>query len=132
VEAGIRCDNQETGTTKNSEGKKGQQQGVEAGDKRSAGDPGVAKSLRNVHGGELDASQRVFDGGATSDRPYALEENEMFRGRSAGVHREPERGRGQGGDGAEESSAMIGASKLSGEWVSDKEGSSRCGNYHTL
>jgi hypothetical protein len=36
------------------------------------------------------------------------------------------------GDGAEESSAMIRASKLSGKWIIDKEGSNRCENYHTL
>jgi hypothetical protein len=38
----------------------------------------------------------------------------------------------QEGDGAEERSAMIRASKLSGKYVIDKEGSNRCGNYHTL
>jgi hypothetical protein len=36
----------------------------------------------------------------------------------------------QEGDGAEERSAMIRASKL--RYVIDKEGSNRCGNYHTL
>jgi hypothetical protein len=38
----------------------------------------------------------------------------------------------QEGDGAEESSAMIRANKLSGKWMIDKERSNRCGNYHTL
>jgi hypothetical protein len=33
--------------------------------------------------------------------------------------------------GAEERSAMIRASKLNGKYVIDKEGSNRCGNYHT-
>jgi len=38
----------------------------------------------------------------------------------------------QEGDGAEERSAMIRASKSRGKYVIDKEGSNRCGNYHTL
>jgi hypothetical protein len=47
------------------------------------------------------------------------------------AHWEPAPVSAQERDGAEESSAMIRAGKLSGKYVIGKEGSNRCGNYHT-
>ena len=58
---GICGNNQVAGTSKNSEGEKWQQQGVETGDDRRAGYLCVAERLWNIHGGQLNARQRVFD-----------------------------------------------------------------------
>jgi hypothetical protein len=55
----------------------------------------------------------------------------MVAGRWICAHWEPALVSGQERDGAEESSAMIRAGKLSGKYVIGKEGSNRCGNYHT-
>ena len=53
-----------------------QEHGVEAGDGRRAGNPGVPEDLRDVHRGQRDAGERVADGAAASEGPEPAEERQ--------------------------------------------------------
>src|SRR5580704_4388473 len=83
---GIGGDDQVSRGPEGGEGEQRQQECIEAGDDRHAGDFGVAQRLRDVHRRQLDAGKRVANGALPIERQHALEHTERAPLRSRSAH----------------------------------------------